>query len=64
MPAHNHPADLYLGWRTGGGNSVGRVTANDGDLNGWGVKVKNTGGGGAHENRQPYITVYMWKRTA
>jgi hypothetical protein len=22
------------------------------------------GGGGSHENRQPYITVYMWKRTA
>ena len=25
---------------------------------------QNTGGGGSHENRQPYITVYMWKRTA
>lgn len=23
-----------------------------------------TGGGGSHENRQPYITVYMWKRTS
>ncbi|MBR0465392.1 hypothetical protein IJJ02_01220, partial [Candidatus Saccharibacteria bacterium] len=25
---------------------------------------QNTGGSGSHENRQPYITVYMWKRTA
>ena len=24
----------------------------------------STGGGGAHNNLQPYITVYMWKRTA
>ena len=23
-----------------------------------------TGGGGAHSNLQPYITCYMWKRTA
>jgi len=25
---------------------------------------QNTGGGGAHNNQQKFITCYMWKRTA
>ncbi len=28
------------------------------------VTNQNTGGGGSHNNLQPYITCYMWKRTA
>ena len=26
--------------------------------------ISSSGGGSAHNNLQPYITVYMWKRTA
>ena len=26
--------------------------------------INNTGGDGAHNNMQPYLSVYMWKRTA
>lgn len=28
------------------------------------VTVNSTGGGAGHNNMQPYIAVYMWKRTA
>lgn len=64
MPAHTHDVDLYLGWQTGGGVAVGRVTANNGDMNGWRAYTKSVGGGKAHNNMQPYMTLYMWRRTA
>jgi hypothetical protein len=28
------------------------------------LNIKNTGGGGAHNNLQPYITCFMWKRVS
>lgn len=59
IPAHNHTADA----RTSKfGSSVGTVfSKNTPDTQ---SSVDNTGGGGAHNNLQPYIVVRMWKRTA
>ena len=59
MPSHRHR--LYGGTTSSSGASVGltapsaRVVGANGD---------GTGGGQAHNNLQPYITVFMWKRTA
>lgn len=60
MPAHTHTeivsrdvspgSGLKTPWSDGTPASA-RATA-------------STGGGGAHNNLQPYIVVYMWKRTA
>lgn len=62
MPSHAHP--IRVQW---GDMSTGNI-----DLGGSGTKWKidrgdytsSTGGSQSHNNLQPYITWYMWKRTA
>jgi hypothetical protein len=70
--AHSHTPTIQMGFGAGSlGSGWARVDTNN-PANPWGnVSIasttatnQNTGGGGAHNILQPYITVYMWKRTA
>lgn len=65
VPAHTHPP--------GGGTAIVNYVGTGGNLGGAGTIMSGTGTTGfntaanaaqAHTNLQPYITCYMWKRTA
>jgi microcystin-dependent protein len=74
-PGHNHSVTVYstdangnFFDRTNGGGASGTASV---DTNTTGITIdsatatnQNTGGGQSHNNLQPYITVYFWKRTA
>lgn len=62
MPSHNHPIKND---NVGGGVTTYN-TAKAGDKRGWAgnIYTDNSGGGKAHNNLQPYITVYMWRRVS
>lgn len=61
IPSHKH----LMEYGTNTSASGGRVTvmAGNGPYTSPNI-IYNAGGGQAHNNLQPYITCYMWKRTA
>jgi len=59
MPAHTH------GYQKHTSNSALSIHDIAHTVNSYAnTQTTSTGGGAAHNNLQPYITVYMWKRTA
>ena len=60
IPAHNHSLNIYT-------ETVSSTTLKYAPTTGYcktQSKTTSTGGGQSHNNLQPYITCYMWKRTA
>ena len=58
MPAHTHSAFKATTYENMSIHDIGGYRGHAS------VNTGSTGGGAAHNNLQPYITVYMWKRTA
>ena len=67
MPSHTHSSNYFLIYTSNSYAALETAVANGvPDRAGWvsGNNVLNsTGGSGAHNNIQPYTTVYMYKRT-
>ena len=71
-PGHNHSFNYAAyNWTVSGGGSTVNANRDGGGVGttttattGISVSIGTTGSSGTNANYQPYITVYMWKRTA
>ena len=67
MPTHSHGIETWYGsdqWSLGYIWSRAAGSGSSNKRGGQAPSTYNTGGGQAHNNLQPYITVYMWRRVA
>lgn len=63
IPAHTH-GETFSNSNSGGSNAApAGVASGSGTITSL-LSTLSTGGGGAHNNIQPYITVYLWKRNS
>lgn len=61
MPAHTH-SEHGLGYLYDGGATFNNKSGVRGYS--WGNTTGSAGGGKPHNNMQPYVVVYMWRRVA
>ena len=64
MPSHKHDIQMSVStnWTGNGGNAF--QLNNQATANCIYDYIKDTGGDASHNNVQPYITVFFWRRTA
>jgi len=59
MPAHTHTYTKHSGTSNLSIHDISHTVTSHAS-----ATTGSTGGGGAHNNLQPYVVVYMWRRTA